>query len=87
MPTQAQEIDGHVLINDIDELNGTELKPGDLIEVEITDCNPQDLIGRAVKMIKPQPKISAKDFSFAGLKTELPAERSISNIARGARTH
>jgi ribosomal protein S12 methylthiotransferase len=52
MPTQAQEIDGHVLVNDIEALGvDTELRPGDLIEVEITEAMPHDLVGSAVRMI------------------------------------
>lgn len=52
MSTQAQEIDGHVLINDIEELGeGFELSPGDLIEVEISEVLPNDLVGQAVRMI------------------------------------
>ena len=67
MPTQAQEIDGHVLINDLGALEDAELRPGDLVEVEITEAMPHDLMARAVRMIskarveitlpskKPQP--------------------------------
>ena len=51
MPTQAQEIDGHVLINDLEALGGAELKPGDLIEVELTEAMPTDLVGRAVRIL------------------------------------
>ena len=51
MPTQAQEIDGHVLINDIDELDGITPSPGDLVEVEITEALPHDVVGRAVRMV------------------------------------
>lgn len=96
MATQAQEIDGHVLINEVDELaesmneapESISLRAGDLVEVEITDANPQDLIGRAVRMLKPQVRLSAKDFSFTnGLRTELPSERTISDITSGARLH
>ncbi len=83
MPTQAQEIDGHVLINDFaqnapfesaisastptgsSEVNSevnfndasealreskiTSLRPGDLVEVEITEVLPHDLVGRFVR--------------------------------------
>lgn len=55
MPTQAQEIDGHVLINDLEGLvdagESTDLRPGDLIEVEITEAQGHDLVGRAVAML------------------------------------
>jgi ribosomal protein S12 methylthiotransferase len=52
MPTQAQEIDGHVLINDlglITDMNA--LKAGDLIEVEITEALPHDVLGKAVRIL------------------------------------
>lgn len=51
MSTQAQEIDGHVLINDTVDLGTEALSPGDLIEVEITEVTPMDLVGRATKII------------------------------------
>jgi ribosomal protein S12 methylthiotransferase len=52
MPTQAQEIDGHVLINDLEALGeDTVLTPGDLIEVEISEALPQALLGRATRMV------------------------------------
>lgn len=52
MSTQAQEIDGHVLINDIEDLGENfNLSPGDLIEVEITEVLPNDLVGQAVRLI------------------------------------
>ena len=56
MPTQAQEIDGHVLINDLGDLEaldaeGNGLRPGDLIEVELTEAMPNELVGRAVRIL------------------------------------
>jgi len=59
IPTQAQEIDGHVLINDLEEIGNSALNPGDLVEIEITEAHPHDLIARALRVIKP--------FSSAGL--------------------
>jgi ribosomal protein S12 methylthiotransferase len=49
MPTQAQEIDGHVLINDLGDVG--EVRPGDLIEVEITEAHTHDLVGRVVRVL------------------------------------
>src|SRR5262249_2028034 len=46
METQAPEIDGSVLINDVAE--GLEVKPGDFVTVEITEAHDYDLIGRVV---------------------------------------
>ncbi len=43
MAGQAQEIDGHVFINDV---GSRLLTPGDLIEVELTEALPHDFIGR-----------------------------------------
>jgi hypothetical protein len=51
MPTQAQEIDGHVLINDLGPVS--EILPGDLVEVEITEALPHDVIGAVTKMVSP----------------------------------
>ena len=42
---QAPDIDGKVIIND---LNGTELKIGDLVNVEITEVLDYDLVGKVV---------------------------------------
>jgi ribosomal protein S12 methylthiotransferase len=52
MPTQAQEIDGHVLINDLGALgDDVVLTPGDLVEVEISEALPQALMGRATRIV------------------------------------
>jgi ribosomal protein S12 methylthiotransferase len=51
MPTQAQEIDGHVLINDLGELTLESVTAGDLVEVEITEALPHDVVGRATRII------------------------------------
>ena len=44
---QAPEIDGRLLIND-----GT-AAPGSLVEVEVTEAHPYDLVGRVVSVISP----------------------------------
>jgi ribosomal protein S12 methylthiotransferase len=46
MESQAPEIDGSVLINDVAE--GLEVQSGDFLMVEITEAHDYDLIGRAV---------------------------------------
>ena len=52
MPTQAQEIDGHVLINDLSELGDEPwVAAGDLIEVEITEALPHDILARAIRRL------------------------------------
>jgi ribosomal protein S12 methylthiotransferase len=74
MPTQAQDIDGHVLINDVEALGaGNSLRPGDLVEVEITEAMPQDLVGRVVRLISaataPSGKGSEPSAMAVGLET------------------
>lgn len=44
--SQAPEIDGSVLINDMPE--GTQARPGDFVTVEITEALDYDLVGRIV---------------------------------------
>ena len=46
MESQAPEIDGSVLINDVSE--GLAPLPGDFVTVEITEAHQYDLIGRIV---------------------------------------
>jgi ribosomal protein S12 methylthiotransferase len=82
IPSQAQEIDGHVLINDISGLNGLleaefEKNPpvaGDLVEVEITEAMPHDLVGRIVSVIKrmrlPEERPGLATTSMPGLLNE-----------------
>lgn len=46
LESQAPEVDGHVMINDVPEnFNG---KPGDFVTVEITKAHDYDLVGRVV---------------------------------------
>ena len=47
MESQAPEIDGSVLINDV--YDGLEPLPGDFVAVEITEAHQYDLIGRVVR--------------------------------------
>jgi hypothetical protein len=61
MPTQAQEIDGHVLLNDISaHTDSAALNPGDLVEVEISEAMPTDLVGRLVRVLKPAKQVGLK---------------------------
>jgi len=53
MPSQAQEIDGRVLINDLGDNEEIQLVPGDFALVEITELAQQDLVGRLIKVTKP----------------------------------
>jgi len=46
MESQAPEIDGSVLINDVPD--GVQPRPGDFVTVEITEAHEYDLIGRVV---------------------------------------
>jgi ribosomal protein S12 methylthiotransferase len=45
---QCPDIDGQVLINDVDELNGQLPRPGSRYLVEVTDFDNYDLIGRII---------------------------------------
>ncbi len=52
MPTQAQEIDGRVLINDLGADESVKLNPGDFALVEITELAEMDLIAKLIKVTK-----------------------------------
>ncbi len=58
MPTQAQEIDGRVLINDLGVNEGIELSPGDFALIEITELAQQDLVARLIKVTKPSAHLA-----------------------------
>lgn len=47
LESQAPEVDGHVLINDIPE--GFAAKPGDFLEIEITEAHDYDLVAKVVE--------------------------------------
>ncbi|MFP5263826.1 MAG: 30S ribosomal protein S12 methylthiotransferase RimO [Blastocatellia bacterium] len=51
METQAPEIDGSVLINDVPE--GADVRPGDFVTVEITGAHDYDLVGRIIQAAGP----------------------------------
>ncbi|MFZ9594844.1 MAG: 30S ribosomal protein S12 methylthiotransferase RimO [Bdellovibrionia bacterium] len=72
MPTQAQEIDGHLLINDILP-EATLVHPGDLVEVEITEALAQDLVGRITRILSPAriPESTPTASETPGLTTAL----------------
>ena len=53
MPTQAQEIDGRVLINDLGSDESVVLSPGDMALVEITELAEQDLVARLIQVTRP----------------------------------
>ena len=46
LESQAPEVDGHVLINDVPE--GIRPQPGNFIEIEITEAHEYDLIARVI---------------------------------------
>jgi ribosomal protein S12 methylthiotransferase len=56
---QAQEIDGHVLINDAGDFDVSDLKAGDLIDVEITEALPHDYVARVVGNHRPNHTYAA----------------------------
>jgi ribosomal protein S12 methylthiotransferase len=47
LESQAPEVDGHVLINDAPE--GFAARPGDFVEIEITEAHDYDLVARVVE--------------------------------------
>lgn len=49
LESQAPEVDGHVLINDIPE--GFNAQPGALIEIEIEEAHDYDLVARITKAL------------------------------------
>jgi hypothetical protein len=75
METQAAEIDGRILINDVSYLGfeAESLRPGDFIEVEIVEAMPHDLVGKALRIISRGK--GPTETSPSGLKTFIPAER------------
>ncbi len=78
LTTQAAEIDGHVIINDVaPELEN--LKPGDLVKVEVTEAHTHDLVGRVLELI------SRSKPSQLGLTSEV-ASVSITKVAASERT-
>lgn len=46
LESQAPEVDGHVLINDLPE--GFTARPGDMLEIEITEAHNYDLVARVI---------------------------------------
>ncbi|MBC7691895.1 MAG: 30S ribosomal protein S12 methylthiotransferase RimO [Methylotenera sp.] len=81
METQAQEIDGNVLINDLADLgaDADSLQAGDLVEVEITEAMPHDVVGRAMRIISRGKRLTfdEKDprFGLQSLAAKRPLER------------
>ncbi|MBC7385606.1 MAG: 30S ribosomal protein S12 methylthiotransferase RimO [Cryobacterium sp.] len=75
MPTQAAEIDGRVLVNDVSYLGfeAEDLRPGDFIEVEIVEAMPHDLVGKALRILSRGMTIQVA--TEAGLRTTIPMER------------
>jgi len=74
MPTQAQEIDGHVLINDTGDF--VDLGPGDLVQVEIAEGTPSELVGRVTGLISRARR--PVDFKPSALRVEPAVERRVS---------
>ena len=58
MATQAQEIDGRILINDLRENEDVQLVPGDFVLVEITELAQQDLVAKMLKVTKPMKRMA-----------------------------
>jgi ribosomal protein S12 methylthiotransferase len=75
MPTQAAEIDGRVLVNDVSWLGfeASELRPGDLIEVEVVEAMPHDVVAKAIRIVSKGMTLAQA--TRGGLKTIIPMER------------
>lgn len=58
MAIQAQDIDGHVLINDLYD-DDVKLSPGDIVEVELSEAQPLNLVGRLTRVISKSNVTSA----------------------------
>jgi hypothetical protein len=90
MATQAQEIDGHVLINDLNEITGPEgsdLKAGDLIEVEITEAMPHSLLGTATRFIsRGKFKLGVPSSAETSAATEWRESNHSSGYSSGLRS-
>jgi len=75
MSTQAQEIDGHVLINDLGDFSEHTFTAGDMVEVEITESMPHDLIGKIVSIISESNPHFSIGLSHNRIETERPDAR------------
>jgi ribosomal protein S12 methylthiotransferase len=60
MESQAPEIDGSVLINDVPD--GLTPRPGDFVTVEITEAHEYDLIGRVISIQSNPPEAGRGEF-------------------------
>ena len=85
MPTQAQEIDGRVLINDLGADDGIELSPGDFALIEITELAQQDLVGRLIRVTKPAT-IRAES-TVPGLTQNAQKDTRVKTALTSNRTH
>lgn len=57
----APEIDGKVLINDIEErFPAAQLRPGELVRLRITAAHEYDLIGRVLAVPAPEPAVAPR---------------------------
>jgi ribosomal protein S12 methylthiotransferase len=66
LASQAEKIDGRVLINDLDLLDPSEqklLRAGDFVEVEITEVLPYDLVARVTRVLQPYRFAAEYDLS------------------------
>jgi ribosomal protein S12 methylthiotransferase len=72
MPTQAPEIDGVVLINDIE---GEDPKPGQIRRLLITETHDYDILGTLLPMTESWSGISAPPPSLISIQpaTQIPA--------------
>ena len=65
----APEIDGKLFLNDIETESGDTARPGDIVEVEITQSHEYDLAGRVTQILDTRAE------KFPALPMEFPARR------------
>jgi ribosomal protein S12 methylthiotransferase len=83
LPTQAQEIDGRVLLNDLGEHSGIVLTAGDLVEVKITELAEQDLLAQLVRIVKPMSVATVPGLSTVIRNPESMEARSGERESKG----
>lgn len=66
MSTQAHEIDGSILINEVALASEeTNLVPGDLVEVELVQAHTEGLVGKVLRRLVPPPQVTFNSRSFS----------------------
>ena len=75
MEGMAPEIDGKIYVNDVALPNGNIPMPGDIVQVEITESQDYDLVGRIVSIVKASSGPSSREQSVS------PPQRNVTPLA------